>query len=90
MTGFASLPMQLLLEKPRNSFKGYQTTCLLRNNEVSKLVMKRTEELVKCCLFAGKSLYFIFNCASIFFVLFTLLKYLFWLLLSKKNIVVKV
>lgn len=27
----------------------------------------------------------IFNCASIFFVLFTLLKYLFWLLLSKKK-----
>lgn len=63
---------------------------------MSKLVMKRTEELVKFRLFAGKSSFVLlnficsFNCASIFFVLFTLLKYLFWLLLSKKNIVVKV
>lgn len=64
---------------------------------MSKLVMKRTEELVKFRLFAGKSSFVLLNfiCSYLivllsFFVLFTLLKYLFWLLLSKKNIVVKV
>lgn len=58
---------------------------------MSKLVMKRTEELVKFRLFAGKSSFVLLNfiCSYLivllFFVLFTLLKYLFWLLLSKKK-----
>lgn len=59
---------------------------------MSKLVMKRTEELVKCRLFAGKSSFVLLNfiCSYLivllsFFVLFTLLKYSFWLLLSKKK-----
>lgn len=77
MTGFASLPMQLLLEKPRNSFKGYQTTSLLRNNEMSKLVMKRTEELVKFRLFAGKSSFVLLNfICSYLIVLLSFLYYL--------------
>lgn len=60
MTGCAdswgwSLLIQLPFEKPRNYHNGHQTTSLLINTEVSKLVIKGRGEVVKCGVYSEKS-----------------------------------